>query len=293
MRKHFGRNRLRMKIPNPAQWAEDDSAVTLLDELAKKFSVAPLHETLTKVVDFTTSVIRCDSCFVYVREGDELVLRASKNPNPEIVDRLKLKFGEGITGWVAEHQEPVTVGVNASEDPRFKVFNDLPEDHYESFLSVPVVTRGRVVAVINIQNKKPHRFTKREIRLISTIGALAGSEIEMARLEGASAEDTTARKKAEDRFYKAFNANPEPMSIATISGERFLDVNESFLRVTGYRRDEVIGRTSLELKFWERVEDGERFIETLKGQGSVRDMEISFRTKIQARCARVSIPPKS
>ncbi len=268
-----------MRAPKPERWAEDDSAVTFLDELARNVSLAPLHETLAKIVDFTTTIVRCDSCFVYVREGDELVLRASKNQNPEIVDRLKLKFGEGITGWVAKHQEPVAVAVNASEDPRFKVFNDLPEDHFESFLSVPVVTRGRVVAVINIQNRRPHRFTKREIRLISTIGALAGSEIEMARLEGASAQDVTARKKAEDRFYKAFNANPEPMSIATIAEERILDVNESFLRVTGYERDEVIGRTSLELKFWEQPEDGSRFIEMLKRQGSVRDLEIAFRTK--------------
>jgi two-component system cell cycle sensor histidine kinase/response regulator CckA len=268
-----------MKVPKPDQWTEDDRAVTFLDELARHGSLAPLHETLNKIVEFTTTLVKCDSCFIYAREENDLVLRASKNPNHEVVDRLKLKLGEGITGWVAERQEPVAVGVNACEDPRFKMFNDLPEDRFESFLSVPVVTRGRVVAVINIQNRKPHRFSEREIRLVSMIGALAGSEIEMARLEGASAQDTSARKKAEDRFYKAFNANPEPMSIATIAEERFLDVNESFLRVTGYQREEVIGRTALELRFWERPDDGSRFIETLKSKGSVRDLEIGFRTK--------------
>ena len=44
--------------------------------------------------------------------------------------------------------------------------------------------------------------------------------------------DVTERKKAEERFYKAFNANPELMTIATLSEGRFIDVNESFLRVT-------------------------------------------------------------
>jgi two-component system, cell cycle sensor histidine kinase and response regulator CckA len=91
--------------------------------------------------------------------------------------------------------------------------------------------------------------------------------------------DVTERRGAEERFYKAFNACPEPITIATMSEGRYLDVNESFLRVTGYRREEVIGRTSLHLKFWERPEDRATLIEVLRKHGSVRDMEITFHTK--------------
>jgi two-component system cell cycle sensor histidine kinase/response regulator CckA len=91
--------------------------------------------------------------------------------------------------------------------------------------------------------------------------------------------DLTESKRAEERFYKAFHLNPEPITIATVSEGRYLDVNESFLRITGYQREEVIGRTSLEVKFWERPEDRARLIEILEKQGSVRDLEITFRTK--------------
>lgn len=98
------------------------------------------------------------------------------------------------------------------------------------------------------------------------------------RLVGTT-QDITERKKAEERFYKAFNANPEPMTIATISDGLYIDVNESFLRITGYRREEVIGHTSLDLQFWEWPEDRAKFIEILKKQGSVRDLEIIFLTK--------------
>jgi two-component system cell cycle sensor histidine kinase/response regulator CckA len=91
--------------------------------------------------------------------------------------------------------------------------------------------------------------------------------------------DLTESKRAEERFYKAFHLNPEPITIATVSEGRYLDVNESFLRITGYRREEVIGRTSLEVKFWERPEDRARLIELLKQHGSVRDLEITFRAK--------------
>jgi two-component system cell cycle sensor histidine kinase/response regulator CckA len=91
--------------------------------------------------------------------------------------------------------------------------------------------------------------------------------------------DITTRKKAEEIFRTAFNANPEPITIATISEGRYIDVNESFLRVTGYSREEVIGRTSLELKFWERPEDRSRLIEILWEHGFVRDLEITYLTK--------------
>jgi signal transduction protein with GAF and PtsI domain len=138
-----------------------------------------------------------------------------QEPHQEILNRLTLKVGEGITGWVAEHRQTVAIGLNAWKDPRFKVFNDLPEDQFESFLSVPILTRGRAVGVINLQNRKPHEYTAREIASISTIGAFVGAEIEMVRMEVESAQDVAERRRAEDRFYKAFNANPEPIAIAT------------------------------------------------------------------------------
>jgi uroporphyrinogen-III synthase len=117
-----------------------------------------------------------------------LVLRASKNPHPELVDRLKLKLGQGITGWVAERREPVAVEQGAAEDSRFNMFNELPEDHFEAFLSVPLVSGGRLVGVINLQNREPHQYTKREINLVATIGFLVGAEVERVRLDSENSE---------------------------------------------------------------------------------------------------------
>ena len=268
-----------MTLPKPEGRTNSDPTLSFLDELATHAQLSPLQEILEKVVGFATSLVESDSCFVYVREGAGLILRASKNPHQGIVNRLKLKVGEGITGWVAEHRQPVTIGLNAWKDPRFKEFSDLPEDRFESFLSVPILTRGRAVGVINLQNRKPHEYTAREIASISTIGAFVGAEIEMARLEVESAHDVTERRRAEDRFYKAFNANPEPIAIATIPEERYLDVNESFLLVTGFQRTEVIGRTASDLSFWTYPEERARLMEALSEQGRVRDQEITFNTK--------------
>lgn len=77
--------------------------VNFLHEIGSRMAAAdPLHEVLAQVVEFAAAVVKCDSCFVYVLEKNELVLRASKNPHPEVVDQLSLYVGQGITGWVAQ-----------------------------------------------------------------------------------------------------------------------------------------------------------------------------------------------
>jgi signal transduction protein with GAF and PtsI domain len=167
----------------------DDLHVDVLHEIGSRIAAADqFHEVLARVLDFATALIKCDSCFIYVLAGDQLILRASQNPHEDLVDRLKLGVGEGITGWVAEHREPVVLPKNASKDPRFQYFNELPEDSYEAFLSVPLLSRGRLVGVMNLQHRQPRSFSRREIRLISTVGFLVGAEVEMARLESENSD---------------------------------------------------------------------------------------------------------
>jgi uroporphyrinogen-III synthase len=181
----------------PTSLPLDDSSVEFLHELGSRMASADaLHEVLARVVDFASALVKCDSCLIYVLEDEQLLLRASKNPHPDVVDTLKLSVGEGITGWVAEHHEPVAVSKNASQDPRFQFFHELPEDTYEAFLSVPLMSRGRVVGVINLQHRRPHVHNQREVRLISTAGFLVGAEIEMARLE---TENTNLSQQLETR----------------------------------------------------------------------------------------------
>jgi uroporphyrinogen-III synthase len=175
--------------PGPDLEVMDKSDIDVLHEIGSRIAAAdPLHEVLSRVVQFASSLVQCDSCFVYVLDEDALVLRASKTPHPDVVDRLKLRLGEGITGWVAEHRQPVAVSRHAFEDPRFQRFNELPEDRYEAFLSVPVLSRGKLVGVINLQHRQPHDHTRREVQLMSMIGFLVGAEIEMARLEGENSQ---------------------------------------------------------------------------------------------------------
>jgi uroporphyrinogen-III synthase len=168
---------------------EDSQDVEFLHEIGSRMAAADsLNSILQRILDFISDLVRCDSCLVYVLEGDQLVLSASKNPHPDLLHRLGIAVGQGITGWVAEHRETVAIAAHASTDPRFRMFHDLPEDLYEAFLSVPILSRGRVVGVINLQHRQPHHHTQREVRLIGTIGFLVGAELELARIETEKAE---------------------------------------------------------------------------------------------------------
>jgi uroporphyrinogen-III synthase len=158
--------------------------IDFLHEISSRIAAADsLPVVLERIVQFVTTVIPCDSCFIYVLEDEKLVLRASKNPHADVVGQLGVLMGQGITGWVAEHREPVALASNASNDPRFKAFKNLPEDHFEAMLSTPILCASKVVGVINLQHRLSYQHTEHEVRLLSMLGFLVGAEIERARLE--------------------------------------------------------------------------------------------------------------
>jgi len=171
-------------VEQPVKKQEELSDIDLLHDIGSRMAAAdPFHAVLDRIIEVVSDAVRCDSCFIYVLEKDHLVLRASKNPHADVVDRVGLAMGEGITGWVAVHKQTVAIPAKASADSRFARVGNLPEDKFEAFLSVPVLCRGKLVGVINVQHRALHAHTRREIRLISTIGYLVGAEVEMARME--------------------------------------------------------------------------------------------------------------
>ncbi len=173
-----------------------------LHEISSRIAAAdPLHLVLDRVVEFVTTMIPCDSCFIYTLEGEKLVLRASRNPHADIIDRLDVEVGQGITGWVAQHREPVAIAAKASDDPRFIPFRNVPEDKFEAMLCTPVLCASRVVGVINVQHRLTYRHSEVEVRLLSMIGFLVGAEIERARLETENSQlsDRLETRKAVDR----------------------------------------------------------------------------------------------
>ena len=167
-----------------------DQALRLRQELDFLYQVAltvhslELAELLQEIVEIASQITRADSCLIYLFDPDKqaLVLRASKNPHPDLLRKISLKLGEGITGWVAQEQTPVVIASGARQDPRFKLFRSLPEDTFEAFLSVPIVNKQGVVGVINAQHKRRHVHADMEVNLLAAMGKLVGGAVENALL---------------------------------------------------------------------------------------------------------------
>ena len=147
-------------------------------------STLDLETVLSHIVEVVTDVTKADACLLYLLSDsrEELILRASKNPHPKLIGRITIGLGEGITGWVARERTRVVISGNASDDPRFKFFHNLPEDRYQAFLSVPIIAKKEVIGVINVQHKRVRRYRADELALLTTIANQVGGAIENARL---------------------------------------------------------------------------------------------------------------
>ncbi len=120
-----------------------------------------LTEVLQGIVSLVVEFTQCDSCLVYLCDGDDLVLCASNTHHEAEIGRIRLKLNEGLTGWVARERRLLAISREAYKDSRFKYFGELPEDSYEAFLSAPVIARNRVVGVINVQHRTVHQPYRR------------------------------------------------------------------------------------------------------------------------------------
>ncbi|MBI4713257.1 MAG: GAF and ANTAR domain-containing protein [Planctomycetes bacterium] len=175
--------------------------VEILMQIIKIVANLELPALLSEIAKILIQVTQGNSCLIYLLDTpkEELVLRGSYNPHPHLLGRIKIKMGEGITGWVAQKREVVAINRDASDDHRFKFFHNLPEDRYEGFLSVPILQsrrgvptptginsasgkNGDLIGVINIQHKSPHNYSAREVTLVVVIADLVVGAIENARL---------------------------------------------------------------------------------------------------------------
>jgi uroporphyrinogen-III synthase len=170
-----------------AQLADTEKQLRLLQKISR-FMVREmsLGDALQRVVSLVVEFTNADSCLLYLLQDQELVLCASNTPRPDTIGNVRLKLGEGLTGWVARERRLLSISREAYADPRFKHFSDLPEDTYEAFLSAPIIIRNHVAGVINVQHREPHAHTGGDMELLTTVGEMVGSLAALATVDAAT-----------------------------------------------------------------------------------------------------------
>ena len=124
-------------------------------------------ETLANVVALIAQRLSADVCSIYLLEPDRnhLVLASTVGLSPNSVGNLRMALHEGLAGLVAQDVKPVAEA-EASKHPRFKFFREAGEEHYQSFLGVPLTDQGLLVGVLVIQTKDPRQFTENEVNMV-------------------------------------------------------------------------------------------------------------------------------
>ncbi|MGV7931270.1 MAG: PAS domain S-box protein [Spirochaetota bacterium] len=124
----------------------------------------------------------------------------------------------------------------------------------------------------------PHGYILKPVNrneIISTIETV----LYRHNLEKRLREREEALRASEEKLSKAFGFSPSAISITRMSDGTFIDVNESFLSLYGFNRDEVTGVSSLNLEIWPLPSDRERFVSALSRKGSLRDRDVTITTR--------------
>jgi len=156
-------------------------AVAKIGELVTK----PLDTSnvLMQIVTITADIMKVDVCSIYLydRDNDTLVLEATIGLKDDAIGRVRINYGEGITGRAAKQGRTVAVS-DVTRDKRNKYIPITGEEDYRSLLSVPLKFMDEIIGVINVQTTKPRTFVKHERRLLNTIAHQVSGLIRNTRL---------------------------------------------------------------------------------------------------------------
>jgi signal transduction protein with GAF and PtsI domain len=142
-----------------------------------------LEDILRLIVVVTAEMMKSKICSLWlVDEGDNtLKIRATQSMSEEYLKERSLKLGEGVVGHVAEKNKPVMI-YNVLKEPRYKEKELARREGLVSLLSVPMSVKDKVIGVINCYTSFPHKFTRSETEVLTTVANQAAIAIENAGL---------------------------------------------------------------------------------------------------------------
>ena len=140
------------------------------------------------------------------------------------------------------------------------------------------IFEGKTFGALNIYSQEPNPFSTEEVKLLAELASDFAHGIMMLRIRAAAKKAEEAWRLSEEKFSKAFNQSPAAMSITSLSDGRYVEVNQTFLDLLGYSRQEVINHTSPELNIFANPFTAGEFLEIFKGK-SIHNVEMTFKTK--------------
>ena len=204
--------------------AQLDGVLRLIEEATRD---APLAEVLAGQVAAIAQLLKVEVCSVYLLEGpdgtQQLMMRATHGYPQEAVGKVRLRIGEGLTGFAVECLRPVSVAA-ALVDARNRTFADLDESLYPALCAVPLIDGGRAVGALVIQRREKKAFTEREVVLLAAMASPLLFALERARARAAQERVAKAEidlsKRPHDLSLEGKAANPgSAIGVAHVRGQ--------------------------------------------------------------------------
>ena len=170
------------RAPVPA--SEQLDQLQFIHDVARLATTARTwDELLETVVDGTRDALHADVSSLYLldRDGAYLTLAATNGLDRFQIGRARVPFGEGVTGWVAAHREPLMIS-DVKADPRFLWVRGLDQRRFvTSMLSVPLSWHDQTVGVLNVQTERPRVFSPSDVAQLSAVADLLAGIVEKGR----------------------------------------------------------------------------------------------------------------
>jgi len=194
-----------------------------------------LNEALDKVLEVTG--LESGAIYLWDRASGELKLTVHRGLSEEFVRQVsRMRLGEGVTGRAAMSGEPIVV------DEYVKDRRALPaamQENLRAMVSMPLKSKDKVLGVMNIASRRERRFAPWEVQLLTSIGNQIGVAIENAQLFD------EIREREKQLAYQLENASDAIFNV-DLAG-RFTFFNRAAEVISGYRREEVLGRPFTDL----------------------------------------------
>ncbi|MGC2332304.1 MAG: PAS domain S-box protein [Candidatus Acidiferrales bacterium] len=256
--------------------------------------MALMDYVLDTLLQSLLGLVPCDSAQVLLAETDDRLFLARERRS----ERNAPHTHKSPVTWNAIDHPPLMRALfgqsvlvrNTAEEEGWARFKG--HSHFRSWLGIPLVASQNVLGLLCLGDLKADVFTHEHVRLAKSLAIPAAVAIQNARLyeraeiygselekrlrdleqaQQALERAEENRARSEERFSKVFRASPIAFSITTVDEGRFIDVNEAFEDRYGYSRDELVGRTILDVGIWQDSEDRLRMLAEIRDQGLIRN----------------------
>jgi len=187
--------------------------------------------------------------------------------------------GRGPTGTAIRDRRPVIAGDLAAE-PDYGPWRDAALARgYASSIAVPLLIDTECLGALSLYASEPHAFDDEEVSLLTELATDIAFGVRTLRDRAARAAAERGLREGEEKFAAAFHNSPIAMAMTAMDNGTYHDVNDVFLRDSGYTREEVIGRTSVDLDVFARPADRQRLVADVLAKGRVYGMPCTVRMK--------------